>query len=285
MAPPLPLTDATAATAATAGAPSPARSKPAKAKRRGRRGGHGEGGAPQAGPVDPALLAAYRTFSVDVQRSEAGGVYFPDQPTSEVAEEPQGPKRRTHDDLTPRGRGRTPSAGKGPYVVAAIGAIGLGSAFAVVLAGNHGTPAPTTPSHGVHVDATTATANTSIGVPVSATRGAAYTLTVPQGFVADAGDDVGSDVLLSEPVLDLHLRVQSRTAGAIPIPRGSAASVAIAGSTAKGTETTAAGRAVRTVQFVRSGVTYTITETVPADGKAHTFKVLDQVLSGWAFQG
>lgn len=286
MAPPLPLTDA-AATPQTAPAPArskPAKTKPAKAKRRGRRGGQGEAVAPQAAPVDPALLAAFRQFSGDVRRSETDGVYFPDQPTPEVAEEPKGPQRRQHEDLMPRGRGRRPSTGKGRYVLAAVGAIGLGAAFAVVLASNKSTPAPATPGHAVHVDATAATANTSITVPVSATRGPAYTLIVPQGFIADAGNDVGSDVQLSEPVLDLHLRVQSRTTGAVKIPTGAAASVVIAGTPAKGSETSAQDHAVRTVQFVRGGVTYTVTETVPDNGKAHTFKVLDRVLSGWSFQ-
>jgi hypothetical protein len=238
---------------------------------------------PQA--VDPALLASYRAYSDEVQPSEGGSVYFPDLPTAEVVERPSGPARRAEDDLMPRGRGRAPATGKAPVVIAGVAAVGLGAVFAVVLAGGHHTPSvvPAASSRAVHVDATAATSSASITVPKTATRGVPYTLKVPAGFIADAGNEAGSDVLLSEPVLDLHLRVQSRTNGAVPVPPGSPTSVKVAGIVAKGTESTVRGHAVRTVSFGRAGVTYTVTETVPADGKANTLKVLDEVLGAWSF--
>ncbi|HVU73777.1 MAG TPA: hypothetical protein VHE83_12510 [Mycobacteriales bacterium] len=282
--PPLPMSQLHEASVEVE-APAPPAPPKTKPKRRGRRGGRGgERSAPELQPVDPALLAAYREFSEDVRPSDHAGVYFPEHRSAEQAEEPKKRERRNV-DFMPGGRGRTPSTGKGPVVLAGVAAVALGTVFAVVLAGRHGTtpPAPAL-SHAVHVDATAANASTSITVPTTATRGPAYTLTVPAGFVADAGSDGGSDVLLSEPVLDLHLRVQSRTKdAALKIPSGSPATMTIAGATAKGTEATARGHAVRTVQFARDGITYTVTETVPAGGKEHTFKVLDQVLSGWSF--
>jgi hypothetical protein len=283
--PPLPLQSTAPSAAAPVAPEAPAPAKQGKRGRRGRRSPVPTAAQPQA--VDPALLAAYQAYSAEVQPSEAPGVYFPALPAAEVApiEVPK-TRRRETDDLTPRGRGRAPATGKAPFVLAGVGALGLGTAFAVAMAGHHGTAAgPALASDAVHVDATSATKALSITVPPSATKGAAYTLRVPAGFVADAGSDARSDVLLSEPVLDLHLRVQSWAKDPAPVPPGTPAAVTIDGHAAKGTQSVVKGQAVRTVQLVHSGVTYTVTETVPAEGQAHTFKVLDQVLSDWTFRG
>jgi hypothetical protein len=144
-------------------------------------------------------------------------------------------------------------------------------------------PTAEEPQHAVADGSTSA----EISVPITATAGRGYLLTVPPTFAAESPALDGSDVSLISTSTGTALSVTSHVGKQRPalLVKGREVHAKIADIEAAGVTHTASGRVTQVLEFRHDRIWYVVTETADATTAKVELAVLAKVLREWEFSG